>query len=179
MESKIIATVDAKLNEFDLKMASKAADTERWLDSKLRQIEEEFCNSLNKLDTEVDNRLMEVERTQSTVSHEDAESRIDHLERMSRSNELTISDIPRTENEDVNVLCSRICDAIGFNGKNSIQTCFRVPSKSIKASRSSPPSVIVKFWSSDAKIGFFKSYISTKNLCVTDIGFAAPARIYT
>lgn len=37
---------------------------------------------------------------------------------------------------------------------------------------------MVKFWSNDAKVDFFKSYIKLKNFCVTSIGFQVPSRVY-
>lgn len=76
-----------------------------------------------------------------------------------------------------------ICKAIEFNGINCLQSCFRLPtrnyeSSSAKSKRHLIPSIILKFWSSDGKAGFFKQYITKKNLCTTSIGFSAPGRIY-
>lgn len=92
------------------------------------------------------------------------------MERLARANELIISGVPRIENENIIKICDSICGAIGFNGNNNIDSCFRMPLKSNNSSsnnsnRQFSPSIIIKFWSSDAKTEFFKSYISKKNLC--------------
>lgn len=178
MESKLIATVDSKLQEFEAKFSTKTAEMEGKLDSRLCQMHDEIYENLDRLESVMHGRINEALSTLQIRAQETTESRIDKLERMSLANELTISGVPQTQNENLDAICSKICTAIGFNGTNTIQSCFRVAPKSRNASRSFPPSIIVKFWSSDAKVGFFKSYIVKKNLCVTSIGFNTPSRIY-
>lgn len=180
MESKIIAKVDAKLQYFE----KKAQDSEKKMETRLRQLEDDIYNNIDKLDTELEDRMSELENARSSTTSEATEARIDQLERLARANELVISGVPRTENENVSKICDSICEAIGYNGSNIIQTCFRVPFKSNNRPSSNnsncqrTPSIIIKFCSTDAKIAFFKSYIAKKNLCVTNIGFSTPGRIY-
>lgn len=126
--------------------------------------------------------MSELKDIQPSANQEATEARIDQLERLARFNELVISGGPRLENENLDMICKNICDAVGFDGSNTIQSFFRVPFKtnqrSNQSSRQTSPSIIMKFWSSEAKEGFFKLYVTKKSLCVTNIGFSVPSRIY-
>lgn len=105
------------------------------------------------------------------------ESRMDQLERQVRMNELVISGVPFQENENLCDIITSVCRAINYNGGvDSIESSFRLPVR--RNTRNSSPSIIVKFWGSDAKNFFFKQYFSSKELCASKIGFTVPSRIY-
>lgn len=180
LESKIMATVDTKLQALEKDIAVRVTDTEKQLETRMVHLESKVYESFNKLEDNLEGRMYDLESHRPSA---DQEARIDQLERISRANELIISGVPRLDNENIDAVCNSICEAIGFTGNNTIQTCFRVPLKSKVATSNKPnrpfsPSIIIKFWSTDAKISFFKSYMDKKSLCVTDIGFSTPARVY-
>lgn len=172
MESKIITTVDAKLKDFEQDFNAKIAVTEERLDNKIIKLENELQNNVSNFDAAIDVKVTEILNARQQTT----EARIDHLERLARANELVISGVPRVDAENIETICSKICDSIGFD-VTSVQSCFRVPS-TVNLRGPTSPSIIIKFWSLDAKTDFFRSYIAKKNLCVTDIGFSTPARIY-
>lgn len=179
MEAKIVTTVDARLLDFENGITAKVAQAENRIDEKLLQLEDDFHKNLQKRDEYLEDRIGNLEYTHAETV---MEARIDYLERLALANELVIRGIPRKENENVNKICDMICESIGFNGKNTIQECFRVTSKwnniNDSSTKAFSPSIIIKFWSSSAKMGFFKLYIDKKSLCTTNIGFESPARIY-
>lgn len=181
METKIIATVDAKLVATEDKLTTMVTEAEKRYVDRLIQLENEVNQNLNKLDTELDDRLQEMEYCRPAA---DQESRIDQLERLARANELIISGVPHTEQESLDAICNDIYKAIGFNGPNSVETYFRLYGKKNVAetnqntNRQGFPPILIKFWSSCAKNEFFQLYMDKGNLCVTDIGFTTPSRIY-
>lgn len=180
METKIVATVDAKLLDFETSISAKVVETEKRFVKRLIQLEDDFHDNLSKLDTVLDDRLTVLENARPVT---DQETRIDQLERLVRANELVISGIPQIDNENLDVICNDICKAIDFNGSNSIESCFRLHGTRSSAPRNSSnrpnfPSILIKFWSSGAKNDFFNAYMSKRNLCVTNIGFTTPSRIY-
>lgn len=179
METKIVATVDAKLLEFENSISARVMETEKSFVNRLIQLEEDFHDNLNKHDKKLDNRLTILENARPFI---DQENRIDQLERLARANELVISGIPLMDNENLDAVCNDICKAIEFNGSNSIESCFRlhVTRQATRNSSNRPnlPSILIKFWSSGAKSDFFNAYMMKRNLCVTNIGFNTPSRIY-
>lgn len=179
MESKLIATVDSKLQTFEMDINAKVVASEERLDTKISVLKDELNCKISNVEDAIDSRISEALFNYQAS----AEARIDQLERNARSNELVISGVPTLDNEDLYLVCNKICEAIGFNGENIMQSCFRVltrnrKSTSDKSRQHFAPPIVVKFWNTDAKSDFFKSYIAKKNLCVTSIGFSTPSRIY-
>lgn len=185
LESTIASIVDAKLSVFEKEILAKVDDNRKLIDVRMLKLEEDVVKRMDALDSGVDSSMSAFKKAQSSGYHKDTEARIDQLERQARANELIISGVPTTDGESLDDIYDNICKAIDFNGKNCLSTCFRLPTRHSKAAvtkskskRLQDPPIILKFWSTEAKVDFFKHYIRKKDLCLTSIGFTAPVRIY-
>lgn len=156
-------------------------DRVRRIEKRMEEFEHQVTVDMNtardehgkQIDVEIAEKIaVSVSNATSGVS----DSRIDQLERQVRMNELVISGLPYSDNERVIDIVSSIFEAVKFPGRDAIESCFRLPSHNNR--RRAAPSVIVKFWGTEAKMDFFKRYFDTKKLCTTMIGFTAPSRIY-
>lgn len=175
IENNISAMVDRKLATFEESLDARLLDFEKDFDKK--------HSDYRKADGEaIRNEVLNSLSDRGLSSNSTFETRIDQLERQARMNELVISGVPVVDNENLNDILMRISQSIKFpGGTDSMQSFFRLPvsnKKPIRTNRLQTPSIIIRFWGTQAKSDFFNLYLNKKNLCVTTLGFSAPSRIY-
>lgn len=118
----------------------------------------------------------------------------DSLERNDKSNQLVIRGIPVLLNEDLQLIFSKLCSAIGYDltsssgfniyrvirkSSENVQTLQRPKLRSDSSNTNSKskiynyPSIIVTFLASWDKSSFFYKYLNFKHLNVKDLGIDA------
>lgn len=193
IESNVAGIVDAKLTVFRNEILEDVEKFKNICRDKILRFHDVMDERLLEYGKELNTMRMDdcaeiASKVQASVMGQSlsancvaTESRIDQLERQARMNELVISGIPLVEKEDLAVLMTEICKAIKFSSNSEcIQSQFRLPlgNNVNKSNRRRIPSIIVRFWSADAKRDFFKHYINSKTLCTSMIGFSVRSRIY-
>lgn len=101
--------------------------------------------------------------------------KVDALERQIIANDVIITGIPASREENVETIFDSICKAVGYTVTsyvNVVNAVFRLPGKSDRRP------IIVKFTSWKTKIDFIKQYRSFKNLLLSHIGFLSSSPIY-
>lgn len=185
IETRLASIVDTKLLEFEEKLTDRLNVVNKESNSKLIQLEDSVEKRIVDLENDVWSAINTIEGSVTSMLKERYESRIDYLERQARLDELVVSGVPKLDNENLENISQDICKAIGYDGNNNIKSQFRLPvrnkrSNSDNSKQNNNQSVMLKFWSLDAKADFFKKYIAKKSLSITDIGFAGStaSRIY-
>lgn len=186
IETKLATMVDSKVAVVERRILEHVSQVTKTFQITVQSLEENVDKRLDKMEKDLkttQNKADAATYQSSSTEHGGTESRIDLLERQARSCELVMSGVPKVENENLSKIFHDVCKAIDFNGENCVQQCFRLPQRNSERStansnRRRTPSIILKFWSGEAKTDFFKQYIRKNSLCVTNIGFSAPARIY-
>lgn len=181
-EASVAQMVDERVTGFERRIIDQFNAHKESLDNKVTLVEKRFDELETKLSADVKTVSDKVNCTTPDMLANSmsaaAELRIDQLERQVRMNELVISGVPMVENENLVELMDVICKTIKFSGGGtSIESCFRLPSRTSSRKRTSP-SIMVKFWGADAKTDFYKQYFVSKRLCTSMIGFATESRIY-
>lgn len=180
IETKLATMVDNKVAEVEKRVMERVTQVTKTFQIDLQVMEDDVVKRMDTFERDLKIAQNKADQSASTV-HFGTELRIDLLERQARSNELVLSGVPKVDNENLSNIYQDVCKAIDFKGSNCVQQCFRLPQRNdstVNSNRRRTPSIILKFWNGEAKADFFKHYIRKKNLCVTNIGFSAPARIY-
>lgn len=188
-ESSILKIVDEKVAGVEKIVMDQVNEYKQGTNDRVRRTEKQLEDFEHRITVELNTAREEHSRMISeeinskfatNLANSDSgimESRVDQLERQLRMNELVISGVHCLDNEKVIDIVSSIFGAVKFNGSSdAIESCFRLPSRNNH--RRSSPSIIMKFWSLEAKTDFFKCYFNSKKLCTTMIGYTAPSRIY-
>lgn len=137
-------------------LSSSIGEIKQLLETEISQIKNDFSNLKNYMLT--------------------LENQLDILERKDRALDTILSGIPNFKNEDVPSIFRNICAEIGFDAINTINSIFRVKSKSKQ--KKTPPPIIVKFKSQEYKSHFFDKYKNYGNLTLSSIQIDSESRIY-
>lgn len=167
-----------RVNEHQQGTTDRVCNIERRMEDFIQQVSSDMSAVKDGNCSVLDRKIKDVVAASiaDTTSGE-TDNRVDQLERQIRMNELVISGVPMVKDENLYEIIGSICKAINYcGGLDSIESGFCLPVHNNR--RRLSPSIIVKFWGSDAKNEFFKRYFATKKLCTTSIGFSAPSRIY-
>lgn len=182
-EAKLAAMIDVRILELEKKFTERVDEVEKSAEVKLNRLDEAIDNRINQMETNLQKALRNADENSGTSNTNGTDERLDELERQARSDEIVISGVPIIENENLEEISVNICAAIGYGRKDAIKSIFRLPQRqnnnsATQSKQRMAPSIIFKFWSTDAKSDFFRKYIAKKNLCATNIGFQSAARIY-
>lgn len=149
-------------------LAKLIAESKTELSNEIQNFRKEMDSKFNSIAGEMKAEIDTVCRRQKSV-----ESRLDELERKSLLNDLLINGIPLTPNENMREIFVKICHKLGFAAKEyTILAIFRLKTKSTQ------PTIVVKFISKDARNEFFQLYLKQKNLSLLDVGFLTEKRIF-
>lgn len=140
----------------------------------LQSLSNNLYDAVERVEEEQSNHHTRIARLEDTVA------------RMQRITELVIAGVPVVERESCTDIVAQIGSVINSNVNKDMIRAFRLNKTGSNAMKkrlrnrdiNQPPIIIVKFPSTTDKNTFFGKYLAYKNLCLTDIGFAAPNRIF-
>lgn len=180
LEKKIVESCDKVRDEFTIelkKLGDKVeSDFKTQIDSmndKITATSKNFTNELNTINKEI------------IICKEAIKSNENDVDRMLLMNNLKITGIPHTENENLNELFLKIASIIKYdvNQQTNIPLLRRIMSKNITAGHITFTSIIIaQFIAPHIRDAFYSKYIanlSSTALLTTDlIGFKNNSRIY-
>lgn len=111
----------------------------------------------------------------------------DTIARLQRNSELVISGIPVVTGESCSDIVHKIAVAIGWPDALEKISAFRLHKTGKSRTGKNhvngtvniiPPLIMVKFGSALDKSNFFSKYLTSKSLCLMDVGFQSDSRIY-
>lgn len=150
-------------------MNTKLDEWKKNLDTSINSVHQDLSGKINNLYEAVNNKFTHIENRLSTTN-----LRIDTLERQLIANDVIITGIPATNDEDVVAIIELIFKAIGFAAATAtvINAVFRLPGKYERRP------IIAKFVMLKHKIDFIKLCRKFNNLSLNHIGYLSPNPIF-
>lgn len=162
-----------KLKESVVSIKSKMDVMEKTLCVHKKEINDLVAELKTAVIAEMDKILSQISSVFEQIEH--FTTRMDFLERDKVAADILVSGVPVLNDISAREIMSKICQAIGYEDNNTIQSAFRPNSKSKgKNSRS----IIVRFVNAMCKSQFFSKYKTFKSLMLKDIGLDLETRIY-
>lgn len=141
--------------------------------AKLDEVKNSLENSISAVRNDIFTHVADFELTvhQKLTSVNDQmahhNSRIHNLEKHAIKNDVIVTGVPKSPNENTKQIFDVICNVIGFTYANTYSV-FRLPSNKAY----SP--IIVKFYNDNIKSNFFVNYKNFKKLYLSQIGYEIP-----
>lgn len=158
--------------ESNAKIEAKIESSHAKLENRINAVE----HQLSALRTECTGN---VEKLASTVTELRCEVRanslrLDHLE---RANDLIISGVPYTSNEDLKQTFFTLAERLSFQRSDVPIVDLKRLAKMPIASGATPP-IVCQFAFYNARNEFYQRYLKTRNLSLRHLGFESDQRIY-
>lgn len=157
----LTATINDKIDLINVKFETVSQE----FNNKLNDVTVDVNSKISNFKSELDTQIMDVTSTLS--------KRINELERRSCVLDIMIYGIPFSKDENIKEILSLIATKLGIDDLAGVCDAFRLRSRSKDNGQ-----ILVKFYTLKYKNLILRSYLRQKSLCLNDVGFNVPGRIY-
>lgn len=169
-------TISQLANLLSSKLESTKSEIFRKIDNEMAIVRADIKTEMNSVRAELEKSIGELS---SSVHHNKASIRLknDAIARSRNVNDLIVSGVPYTQNENLPMFVAKWCQVLGYPENSTPLVDVRRISKLPLMSGKSYP-ILIQFAITNHRNDFYVKYLRTRSFTLEQIGFKSNGRMY-